>query len=87
MAVWGVDHELLGCWVVGGGGANRRNVRAVTGLRHCKTARCVQSGNPWQEGFVMVVGAQVENCRSKQSPLDTELYLQRSIPQDQLLKA
>ena len=55
----GVDHELLGVRVVGGGGLQMLDVATVTGLCHRETAQQIQGDERPHIGVVMPFGAEI----------------------------
>ena len=82
----GVDHELLGRDVVPGGGRDGRDVGAVARLSHRERSGHRDRHRVRQQPAVMVGGAEVQDRRREQPPLDPGLDLQRGIRGHELLE-
>ena len=83
----GVDDELCGVRVVGGGGLQRLNVAAVTGLGHRETAEQIQVHQPAHVGLVVAGGAEVGDRAAEQAPLHAGFDHQRQIGHGEHLDA
>ena len=75
----GVDDELAGLRVVGGGGFQRLDVTAVTGLGHREAAQQLQVDDLLDVSTVMPFGTQVLDRAAEQAPLHACLDHQRQI--------
>ncbi len=87
VVVRGVDDELARVGVVGGGGAQLLDVRAVAGLGHGKAAGDLEGGRGAQVALVVAFGAELLDRAAPQAELDAELDQQRQIAERDRLKA
>lgn len=81
-----VDDELLGVGVVGRGRADGGDIRSVSGLGHRERAGKAQVDDRLQPLLVVLLGAELEDRRPEQPPLDAGLDLQAGVGEHELLE-